>query len=98
VVEEIGGRKNYRLKFQLWRSWPILTPIQVKYLSPAKQAKHREWLQEHRAVTEISLDRWAAETAESAIEQFSDRQVGRECYAPFQRNPFWRVKSGEKSV
>ncbi len=97
-VEEMGGRKNYRLKLQIWHSWPILTPIQAQYLSPAKQKKHQLWLQKYQHVTGLSPERWAAETDETAIEQFTDRQVGRECYAPFQRNPFWPAKSGGKST
>ncbi|MCL4298417.1 MAG: hypothetical protein KJ077_21960 [Anaerolineae bacterium] len=89
MVEETGGRKNYRLTCQFWRSWPILTPHQVEYLPSGLQARHRSWLEAHSRVTGLTVQAWSKETSASAIEGFADRQLGRECQQSFWRNPFW---------
>jgi hypothetical protein len=90
AAAESGGRKNHKLTLQVWRSWPLLTPYQVKtFLSGAKQAAHQAWLEKWSGVTGVPFDIWATETAENVIEQFPDRQAGRECPGGFVRNP-WR--------
>jgi hypothetical protein len=89
VVEAYGGRKNYHLKLQVWRSWPLLTPYQVKKdLSPALQAEHKQWLQKHGSIINVTLEVWTAEPAHSVIEQFPDRGEGQVCQHQFRRNPF----------
>lgn len=89
TVEETGGRKNYRLTCQFWRSWPILTPCQAGFLPAGLQAKHLSWLEKHSRVTGLTAQAWSTETSASAIEQFADREVGRTCQQHFWRNPFW---------
>lgn len=91
-VSESGGRKNYRLTLQLWRSWPLLTPSQAGLLSSGQQNQHRQWLGKWQRVTGVTPAQWAAEELDSAIEQFADREIGLECRQLFIRNPFWLKK------
>lgn len=89
LTEASGGRKNYHLKLQIWRSWPLLTPYQVSQeLPPALRAEHQQWLERHADTLNLSFDRWAAEPARSAMDQFPDRAEGRVCRQEFRRDPF----------
>jgi DnaA N-terminal domain len=88
-VEEYGGRKNYGLKIQVWRSWPILSRHQVStYFAAAMQTDHKGWLKKHGATIDLSWEQWLTETVQSGIEQYPDREAGRECWNPFRRDPF----------
>lgn len=87
-VTESGGRKNYRITLQLWRSWPLLTPSQARLLSPGQQDQHRQWLTKWQRITGVTAAQWAAEELDSAIEQFADREIGLQCRQLFVRNPF----------
>jgi hypothetical protein len=89
-VAESGGRKNYRLTLQMWRSWPLLTPRQAGLLLAGQQDQHRQWLAKWQRVTGVTPAQWAAEERDSAIEQFADRESGMECRDLFVRNPFRR--------
>lgn len=97
TVEQSGGRRNNRIKIQVWRSWPVLSPHQVNnYLAPGMQDKHMQWLNSKEAKRAgLSLKKWQAQEIPCGIEQFSDREIGRQCHGQFIRNPF-RLRKLEK--
>ena len=59
--------RQHRLRLQVWRLLPVLTPAQVDTLSVAVQKEHTQWIVSHAHTTGLSLHTWEAITADTLV-------------------------------
>ncbi len=93
VMQSVRGKtRNHALRFQVWRSLPVLTPVQVARFDEPRQQAHQAWLNmvaRSRPQLGLTLARWQAIplTVQSLVPEFPAYEQ-REIRERLELNPF----------